>query len=75
MRLVIDLTPEEFRLAEQYAKRHSLSLENAFKFSFFENLEYEFDRTIAEEAYNDYIENGRQSRPISELWSEIPGLE
>ncbi len=75
MRLFIDLTPEEYRLAEKYAKCHSLSLENAFKSSLFEQIENEFDVAIAEDAYNDYLQNGQQSRPISELWSEISSLE
>lgn len=36
-----------------------------------EIIEDEHDKTIAEEAYRAYIENGKNSRPIMELWKEI----
>jgi len=36
-----------------------------------EIIEDEHDKTIAEEAYREYIEHGKKSRPIVELWNEI----
>lgn len=36
-----------------------------------EIIEDEHDKTIAEEAYKEYIENGKKSRPIKELWNEL----
>lgn len=34
-------------------------------------LEDEFDLKIAEEAMQEYEQNGKKSRPISELWKEL----
>ena len=70
MAFSIRLTEEERMLAESYAKLHSYSLSEAFKKALFEKIEDEYDITIGQEAYNEYLENGKESRPISELWKE-----
>jgi predicted DNA-binding protein len=66
----IRLTEEEKRLADSYAKLHSLSMGEAFKRALFERIEDEFDLTIAEEAYREYIKDGKKSKPITALWKE-----
>ena len=67
----IRLTPEEKSLAESYAKLHSLSLGEAFKKALFEQIEEEYDIAIAKDAYEEYVREGKRSRPISELWQEL----
>ncbi len=71
MSFSIRLTAEERRLAESYAKLHAISLAEAFKHALFERIEDEYDVAVAEEAYREYVESGRKSRPISELWEEL----
>lgn len=71
MAFSIRLTEEEKRLAECYAKLHSLSLGEAFKQALFEKIEDEFDVAIANEAYDEYIQSGKRSKPISELWQNL----
>ena len=71
MSFSIRLTTEEKSLAESYAKLHSMSLGEAFKKALFEKIEDEYDISIADEAYNDYVKSGEKSRPISELWKEL----
>ena len=71
MAFSIRLTEEERSLAESYTKLHSMSLAEAFKRALFEQIENEFDITLAEEAYDEYVADGRKSRPISELWEEL----
>lgn len=71
MSLSIRLTAEEKSLAESYAKIHSMSLGEAFKKALFERIEDEYDITVANDAYAEYVEDGCQSRPISELWKEL----
>lgn len=71
MTFSIRLTPEEKNLAESYAKLHALSIGEAFKKALFEKIEDEYDTIVAEQAYKEYIEQGKKSRPISELWSEL----
>ena len=71
MSFSIRLTPEEKSLAESYAKLHSLSLGEAFKKALFEQIEEEYDIAIAKDAYEDYVREGKRSRPISELWQEL----
>lgn len=71
MSFSIRLTAEEKSLAESYAKIHSFSLGEAFKKALFERIEDEYDVTVADEAYREYVDGGRKSRPISELWKEL----
>ncbi len=71
MSFSIRLTPEEKSLAESYAKLHSLSLGEAFKKALFEQIEEEYDIAIAKDAYEEYIRDGKKSRPISELWQDL----
>lgn len=71
MSFSIRLTPEEKSLAESYAKLHSLSLGEAFKKALFEQIEEEYDIAIVKDAYEEYVREGKRSRPISELWQEL----
>ena len=70
MSFSIRLTNEERALAESYAKLHSFSLAEAFKKALFEKIEDEYDVTVAQEAYQDYVADGKKSRPIQDLWQE-----
>lgn len=70
MAFSIRLTDEEKLLAESYAKIHSLSLGEAFKRALFERIEDEYDIAVADEAYREYVKDGKKSKPISELWKE-----
>ncbi len=66
----IRLTEEEKLLADSYARIHSLSLGEAFKRALFERIEDEYDIVIADEAYREYVKDGKKSRPVSKLWKE-----
>ena len=70
MAFSIRLTDEERMLAESYAKLHSFSLSEAFKRALFERIEDEYDIAIGQEAYDEYLADGKKSRPIDELWKE-----
>ncbi len=67
----IHLTEEERNLVNSYAKFHDLSLEDAFKKALFEKIEDEYDIAIVKQAYNEYLDSGKQSRSISKLWEEL----
>jgi len=71
MSFSIRLSVEEKNLAESYAKLCGISLGEAFKKALFEKIEDEYDISVAQEAYNDYVNSGQKSRPISELWKEL----
>ena len=71
MALSIRLNEQERMLAASYAKLHSFSLGEAFKQALFEKIEDEFDVTVFDEAYKEYLDGGEQSRPINELWKEL----
>ncbi len=71
MSFSIRLTAEEKSLAENYARLHAISVGEAFKQALFERIEDEYDVTVAQDAYNEYVEDGCKSRPISELWKEL----
>ena len=70
MAFSIRLSDEERKLAESYAKLHSFSLSEAFKRALFEKIEDEYDIAIGQEAYDEYLADGKKSRPIDELWKE-----
>ena len=55
---------------ESYAKLHSYAIAEAFKRALFERIEDEYDVVVAHEAYDEYVEDGRRSRSIDELWKE-----
>lgn len=71
MAFSIRLTEDEKQLANSYAKIHSISIGEAFKRALFEKIEDEYDVTVANDAYDEYVRNGKQSRPITELWNEL----
>lgn len=71
MSFSIRLSPEERMLADSYAKLNSMTLSEAFKKALFEKIEDEYDLVIANEAYDEYVTSGKQSRPIEELWEEL----
>ncbi|MBR5046942.1 MAG: hypothetical protein IKX76_01770 [Eubacterium sp.] len=54
MSFSIRMTEEERRIAESYAKMHSVSLAEAFKRALFEKIEDEYDLAVAERAYAEY---------------------
>ena len=70
MSFSIRLTDEERALAESYAKLHSYSLAEAFKKALFEKIEDEYDLAIGQEAYDEFIADGKKSRPVNELWKD-----
>lgn len=71
MSFSIRMTDEERQLADSYAKLHNISLSDAFKTALFERIEDEFDLTVSQEAYSEYIKGGKKSRPIEKLWQEL----
>ena len=71
MSFSIRLSTEERKLAESYAKLHSVSLGEAFKRALFEKIEDEYDIAIADAAYDEYVKSGKKSRPASEFWKEM----
>lgn len=71
MSFSIRLTDTEKALAESYAKLHAISLGEAFKRALFEKIEDEYDIALAEEAYAEYLKDGKQAKPIEELWKEL----
>ena len=48
-----------------------MSLGEAFKRALFDKIEERYDIVIGEEAYKEYVDNGKKSRPFSELKGEL----
>ncbi len=71
MAFSIRLTKEERELVESYANIHAMSIGEAFKTALFEKIEDEYDIAIAKQAYGDYVNSGKKSRPIKDLWDEL----
>ena len=71
MAFSIRLTDQEKSLATSYAKLHHISLGEAFKRALFERIEDEHDLAIGKQAKEEYVQQGRVSRPIDQLWDEL----
>ena len=71
MAFSIRLTEQEKKIADSYARLHSMSLGEAFKQALFEKIQDEYDIAVGEEALKEYEDSGRKSRPIEELWQEL----
>ena len=71
MSFSIRLNDEEKMLADSYAKLHGMAVGEAFKTALFEKIEDEYDVSLADEAYKEYVDNGCKSQPIDELWNEL----
>ena len=70
MSFSIRLTEEERKLADSYAKLHSLSISEAFKRALFEKIEDEFDIVLADKAYDEY-KNNPETYSLEELEKEL----
>ncbi len=71
MAFSIRLTDQEKSLATSYAKLHQISLGEAFKRALFERIEDEHDLAVGKQAQEEYVQQGRVSRPIDQLWDEL----
>lgn len=71
MSFVINLSEEEMLVAKEYSNFHNITIDEAFKQVFFEKLEDEYDLKIANKSYEDFVESGKQTRPVQELWNEL----
>ena len=71
MAFSIRLTEDERRLAESYARLHSISVGEAFKQALFDRIEEEFDITLADIAYKEYVDSGKESRSFTEFKKEL----
>ena len=67
MSFSIRLAAEEKALSESYERLHSMSLGEELKTALFEKIEDEYDITATDKTYDEYIKDGRKSKPISEL--------
>lgn len=74
MAVIVELTGEEERLAQSYAKVHGTSVEEAMKRSFFEMIEDEYDAAVADAAYEEYLANPK-TYSHEEVWKELLGDE
>lgn len=71
MKFFIHMNDEEQELAGRYAALHRMTLGEAFKKALFEKIEDEFDIIVTEEAYEEYVKNGKKSESILKLWKEL----
>lgn len=71
MAFSIRLNEDERQLVDSYAKLHSITVGEAFKRALFDKIEEEYDIVIANEAYDDYVKSGKESKPIDDLWKDL----
>lgn len=67
----IRLNTDEEKLFKSYAKVHGISLSEALKRALIEKIEDEYDIQVANESYKEYLDTGKQRRPIEDFWKEL----
>lgn len=70
MAFSIRLTDQEKKIADSYARMHSLSLGEAFKQALFEKIEDEYDLKLYDEAYAEYQKNPK-TYSLDEMKKEL----
>lgn len=70
MAFSIRLTEQEKKIADSYARMHSLSLGEAFKQALFEKIEDEYDLKVYEESYEEYQKNPK-TYSLDEMKKEL----
>lgn len=72
MSVTIDLSDNEQAILENYAKQHSLTVEQAIKITLLEIIEDKVDLLAAEEAHKEFVK-----KPVTyshdDAWAEIMG--
>lgn len=71
MTISVRLNDEDAKLFKKYAEEKGITVSELVRQSVIEHIEDEYDRAVAEEAYAEYVNSGKKSRPISELWKEL----
>ena len=71
MAFSIRLTEQEKKIADSYARLHSISLGEAFKQALFEKIEEEYDLAVFAPETRTHGKSGEESRPISDFWKEL----
>lgn len=71
MSVSIRLTEDERKLADSYARLHSITLAEALKSALFDRIEEEYDIALADRAHDEYVKDNKKSRSIEELWEEL----
>lgn len=70
MAFSIRLTDEERKLADSYAKLHSMTVGEAFKRALFDRIEEEYDRSVFADAYREY-QADPETFSHEDAWKEI----
>lgn len=65
------LSPEETELIKGYAKFYNISVSEFIRQTILKKIEDEDDIEKATKAYSDYLNSGKQSKPVSALWEEL----
>lgn len=67
----IRFNKEQLKVINELQKVYNMPVSTMLKQIIFEKIEDDFDISVANEAYKEYVDSGYQSRPIEELWKEL----
>lgn len=71
MKYSVELNNEEVMFLQNYSQENNISIQEFILQSISEKIEDEIDRKAYNKAWKEYLESGKQSRPIEELWDEV----
>ena len=63
-RITININDDEQKMLEKVVQMYDCSIASLIKNFAFEKIEDEYDIAVAAEAYQDYVSNGKKSRPF-----------
>ena len=67
----IRFNDEEEKVIKKFIESKGFSVSQYIKDLIFEKIEDEYDIKVGEEAYKEYVDSGKKSRPFSELKKEL----
>lgn len=71
MAISIRTTKAEEAVYKDLAAFYNISVSALIRQTMNEKIEEFYDARDAEEAYREYLDEGRKSRPVDELWEEL----
>ena len=70
MTISLRLNEEDGKLFKKYAEMHGMTVSEMVRRAVIENIEDEYDLRAGMQAYEEYVRDGKKSKPLEDLWKE-----
>ncbi len=70
MTISLRLNEEDGKLFKKYAEMHGMTVSEMVRRAVIEKIEDEYDLRAGMQAYEEYVRDGKKSKPLEDLWKE-----